>query len=262
MSLFGSSTLLDKTVCSLLLRRKSTTKSGSYLYRFSECDQVMLDLLSTWESQYAHDYPIFHAWIKLQRKRLPIREISENVSIQVERSELKVFDIVKRKDDLSRESQSVETELDSILKIFTPTLEEAFANIDAEPLTDHHLHESVGTNDDLFRVAREKYNYLLKKLIPRMSKLVEECESTVHDMSKFEESYPTVRSEPTGERWNKCKKSLLDISASLQRQSRNISSSSTYSNLMVLLASKEQGKPVKRHRPEDPNMDKEYEDWF
>jgi hypothetical protein len=182
--------------------------------------------------------------------------------MHLEHIELKVFDIAERERVVLRESGSVESELDSIVTIFTPTLEEAFAHVDDDPLTDPHLRESPGTNDELFRVAREKYNYLLKKLIPRMSNLVDECELAIRDMTTYAATHPAILGKPTVERWNKCSNTLSNISTSLQSKSRNILASGTYSNLMVLLASTQEAKPVKRSRPEDPNIDKEYEDWF
>jgi hypothetical protein len=186
------------------MRRSKKTFSEAFLLRFSQCDQDLLDLLSKWEAQYAPEYPIFHAWIKLQRKRLPIKEATEFVRMHLEHIELKVFDIAERERVVSRESASVESELNSILTIFTPTLEEAFAHVNDDPLTDPHLHESPGTNDELFLVAREKYNYLLKKLIPRMSNLVVECESGIRDMCSYAAAHPAILGESTVERWNKC----------------------------------------------------------
>jgi hypothetical protein len=261
-SLLGSSLLLDKMIRSLTSRRRSTTHSQKFADRFREADSSLLDLITRWESSYASDFPVFHAWVKLQRARLPIKEIGIEGQKQLEHVELQVFDFLRRKEDLIRDSRVAQTELESILTIFTPSLEEAFANISddvSDTAPDHRLQEAIGTNDELFSVARQKYNYLLKKLIPQMSSLINECNVVNQGIAGYSESHPNI----SDDRWKKCLRSLADISNSLEENTKRILSSSTYNNLMVLLASQESTRPrPKRPRAPDKDEDKEYDDWF
>lgn len=254
-----SSRFLDTMTRSLTERRRATHHSSRFSERFRGCDSDLLNLISQWESSFASVYPVFDAWVKLQRKTLPIPDLATEIETHLESFELQIFEFTSRRNDLIRESRTAQTELDSILTIFTPSLEEAFANVDDEstwtaPSDDSRLHEVIGANDELFTVARQKYNYLLKKLIPQMSKLKDECDAVKVKISTQTHS---------DDRWNKCLKNLVDISKSLDDQIKSISSSSTYNNLMVLLASQGgSGQVAKRFRGKEDERDKEYDDWF
>ena len=258
-SLLKSSLYLDKLIRSLSDRRNAKHHAQVYADRFRECDEILLRLISEWEFLYASQFPVFDAWVKLHRKTLNIPDLFVEEEHQIEQLELQVFEFLNRRNDLIRESRGTQTELDSILTIFTPSLEEAFANVDDEPTgtlqNDHRPHESIGTNDELFAVARQKYNYLLKKLIPQMQKLKIECDSVM-------ERVHGLRPQNTNDRWQKCLKNLSEISHSLDVQMKKISSSSTYSNLMVLLASQGSEREGQKRPRKNDEDDKDYDEWF
>ena len=261
--LFGSTALLDKLIISLKSRSNSNTLSKKYIERFRSSDDALRNLLSSWESSFVGDYHVFHAWLNVQRKKLRIVAINTQVDDYIKGAELRIFEAQRLERELIKDSSAIQTELDSILTIFTPTLEEAFADIDDtvknSSVSDHRPSESAGVNDEIFRLAREKYNYLLKKLIPKMRQLKKECDDLSQKLTVYSSTHPHVTSSEFRDRWEKCITTLSSISSKLTARSDSIVSSPTYNNLMILLASE---KSSKRPRINAKSNDSDYDEWF
>ena len=129
-----------------------------------------------------------------------------------------------------------------LLETFTPDLERAFADIsDSNVVPGSVVPEEVeGVNDDLFAEARRRFDFLTKKLIPRLTKVVSEL-STLAEGNQ--------------------------AAADGTRLIYSVQNSPTYLNFLLLL-SREKRKnktvttPTKKRRRDAEDDNHEYDDWF
>lgn len=163
-TLFGNQNLLNKLTRAALQRKKATLQDV-YRKRFSICDEKLCEILSKWESLYGEFFPVFFVWLNAQRLRgLSIQSVS---GAQTERS-VNDFKLLEVKTELLAKISATERELCELILAFTPSIEEVFDDLN-EMIPSSAPREQEGVNEVLFESAREKFNFLVRKLIPRLS---------------------------------------------------------------------------------------------
>jgi hypothetical protein len=217
--------------------RRSKSLATSTRKRFEAPDLLLLEMLSNWESDFGAAYPIFSAWLAHERKRgveIPLKA-EENLKRE-ESSKLISSVRVAELDQTKRETSNVFRELEELLQSFTPGLEEIFADIeetDPGSQLKYEPREVKGENDELYNYARERFDYLTKKLIPRLETLVKDLDSQ----------------HPSG-------KEGAQLLSSIQN-------SSTYLNFLMLLSKfKRVNGDGNKKKKKLTGTDPEYEEWF
>ena len=233
---FENKKLLNLFISSFLSRR-GKKMAASTRKRFQVSDSLTIQIILTWENIYGSQYPVFASWVAYQRSRgIDIPNIREIQNAVQEVDEMTTARLVSEQRAVCKDIQRVLSELESLIEIFTPSLEEAFGDLNPETNQTHvasssshedGLAEVEGVNDELFQSAREKFNYLTRKLVPRLTSLVTELEKS-------------GRGKPGRHK--------LD----------SVTATSTYRNMLLLLSSREQGSSKRRRKDED----REYDEWF
>ena len=211
--------------------RKRKSLADSTRKRFEEPDRDLFNLIMIWEHDFGKDYPVLSSWIAHERSRgvnIPSKSIEANKAEEYAtvRTGVKIMDLA----ETCKEVSKVYKELEQLLGSFTPGLEEAFANLDETMSQPFEPTEVQGENDDLFVCARERFDYLTRKLIPKLEVMIKELEST----SQGKEGAKLLIS---------------------------IQSSPTYLNFLMLLSKCKRSGPRKK-RLKLTGADNEYDDWF
>lgn len=235
-SFFENKKFLNLFISSFLSRR-GKNMAESTRKRFQMADSLIIQIISSWENIYGSQYPVFSSWVAYQRSRgIDIPNITEIQKSVQEVDEITTARLLSEQRDSCEDIQRVLSELESLIEIFTPSLEEAFGDLNPETnqtqvasSSSHEdgLAEVEGVNDELFKSAREKFNYLTRKLVPRLTGLVTELEKS-------------GRGAPGRQK--------LD----------SVTASSTFRNMLLLLSRREQGSSKRRRKDED----REYDEWF
>jgi hypothetical protein len=188
--------LLVKAYC----ERKSKRMANSIQKRFDSPDKQLIDVISQWELSFESTYPVFHAWISKQRTRgMVIPKIAEVRELTVDSNRLLTSLLIRNLGELKAEIQKTQLELRGLIETFTPGLEEAFGDITSTiPISDKPV-EIEGENEDLFLLARQRFDILTKKLIPRLEELIKklnECEDGKADAQEASRLLASLQSSP------------------------------------------------------------------
>ena len=184
--MLGNRLLLNQ-FAEAVVRRRSNQIAESTRKRFEECDRELLMSLAKWEDQWAAQFPVFAAWLLIKRKGgLAIPNLRDQRSSAEEEARIRLFQLEVVGKDLLLSIETSHFELEQLLKAFTPSMEEAFDDVLAseenlEMLSGSpssgHLREVSGVNDELFTAARDKFNYLSRKQLPKLMSLVQDAEA-------------------------------------------------------------------------------------
>jgi len=227
--------LSSKGLLSLLttsLMKRNSCKTSKYIRnRFEAADSKLISMLTNWECDFGESFPVFQSWLAHQRKLgLSIPNTKQVTTAIGETNRMEIAIAEGEMVTVSKEiSQSV-ANLERLLELFTPTLEEAFCEDNLRRhTTSDRLREELGENEELFRAAREQFNYLNKKLLDRIEMTSEKL----------------LNLNP-----------LSEVGLQGKREIARVKSSRVFQHFVVLLScGKERGK---RRRMEDT----EFEEWF
>ena len=249
--LFSDKALLTRLLASCATRRRKLLSAASKK-RFDAADALLLSTLSEWDRLYSPTFPVLHGWVTYQRGiGTPIPDEQQDRDDAMRR---RAIDLFKLQEELSRVTASIKSELaelSQLIEMFTPSIEEAFSDLVTDVTeggssgwtlhnqtvgVDVTLQEVDGVNDELYRSAREKFNYVSKKLVPKLTRLVEEAES-------------------------------IDNTSAMARNARSelhrITHSPAYLNFVVLLSKHQSTRPTGSAPPrKKAKDDREYDSWF
>jgi len=225
------------------LARKSRNFAESTKKRFEEADSCLLTTLSEWDNLYGDSYPTFSAWLEVQRRRgLNVNVKSRMIAIDEEAMTMKLTTQLSEFNSLKKEFILIQTELKELLETFTPDLDRAFAELDetdqsgssAAPI------EIEGENDALFSEARHRFDFLTKKLIPRLNNLIDDIKVNPRAEQTVNEGIRLIAS---------------------------VHNSPTYLNFLLLLSRSKRKKtaapnPVNKKKRSTDQSEHEYDDWF
>jgi hypothetical protein len=177
--LLNSRDMLSNLVASCFLRANKKMAISTEK-RFKPADDALLVTLGEWEELFRDVSPLFASWLSVQRARgLKIPELLRQKADLDEAKELRLSQMNAEYLRVESESRIFLKELGELAEAFTPSLEEAFeSTTDVQPARNMRMVEQVGLNDDLFDNARGVFNYLSKKLIPRLSQIAREAKGT------------------------------------------------------------------------------------
>lgn len=237
-TLLSQKEMLGKIIRSTVARRAKKWSEATKK-RFEEADGAIIDMLSDLEKEYGGSFPVFNAWLSLQRRRgieIPVKTRTMEQTAEADRLNLsaKQEEVVRLKHEISQTHR----ELSELIETFTPDLERAFADLsDSSNIATSRAPEEIeGENDELFAEARQRFDYLTKKLIPRLNALVIELQTIPGGNNAGQEGSKFIES---------------------------IQNSATYVNFLLLLSRSKRAKPnVKRTKRSSDEVDHEYDDWF
>lgn len=208
--------------------------------RFMAADELLIQILSIWEHEFAESFPTLAAWIAFQRsKGVCIPKLSQEREEDSVKKELLFTKLQADVQTVRAQIEAAMTELASLMEIFTPSLDEAFNDCDADftravistgPIS--QLTEVVGSNNELFQAAREKFGYVTKKLVPRLSAIRAEAPET-----------DKLADEAQG---------VID----------KTQASSTYQSFLLLLAREPESAASNKTTSKDRKIDRQYDEWF
>lgn len=235
--------LCNNTLLSTLFKsytsRLSKKMAPSLQKRFADPDSQLLKMLCRFEESWCGRFPVFDAWISLQRsKGISIPILSDENNQARDSEMMKLSSLLEELSSIKRSICLIFKELDGVTQAFTPSLEEVFDDLSDSVSFNPSIqpNEREGENDELFLYARDKFDYLTKKLIPRLEVIRRDFE--LH---------------PEGQR------AAQEVSSFLS----TIQTSPTYVNLLMLLSnnkrrSEHPGSKPKRYRSDEGD----FGDWF
>lgn len=228
--MFSSKRLLN-VICASLAKRSAPQSTLAMRQRFKTSDTLLLECLSRWEKDYSATFPVFQSWLSEKRsKGLKVPDASQSTG---ESEALHAHILEEEVRAGMRELCAGMRSLEALLDLFTPELEEAFSETNLSKRdVDERVRESKGENDELFATAREKFNYLSKKVLERLERKSEELLRI-------------------------CPSSALGLEG--QAQVSKATTSRVFQHFVLLLLSEGPGRPVKRVRRTE---DTEYDEWF
>ena len=239
--LFGDRITLSRLISSHRDRRHKKM-AESTRKRFMPADQLLLQTIGSWDHDFASSFPTFAAWVAFQRtKGFDIPQVSEIKSSQAADVELRLVRLRKDLASVATHLSLAMGELDSLIEIFTPSLDEAFADCDNDFKDDVVRGPSSipteldGFNDEMFRTAREKFGYVTKKLVPRLIAIADEASKMA--LAK-------------------------GIGDEAQRLIDKTQGSKTYQNFLLLLSSNAASPEDNKSARKDRRIDHQYDEWF
>jgi hypothetical protein len=277
-ALLGSPANLNKLIKSYK-QRLHGKYSDSYMQRFKKADEMLLLMIGKWKLCCGNQVPVFDAWFTYQKEKgLKIPDIMSEMESRLSQSELDLYRVQNRLSILTKDIEKTESQLSQLLEILTPSVEEAFADLVSgeqdtsvmfEMNSSTRPTEQAGINEDIFDTAREKFNYLLKKLIPRLQELNADCEKVVGEIDSEISMYsikPVPRNLATlFSKLAVIRNRITEVATIAEREAQKIPTSKTYSHFMMLLSSMENTRDIpstKRRKQVDKGDDREYDDWF
>lgn len=221
------------------ISRLSKKMAPSVQKRFTEPDSQLLNMLCRFEELWHGQYPVFDSWISLQRSKgisIPILSVENKQS-----RESDIMKLTSLRGEFTSLKQSVNLilkELVGLTEALTPSLEEVFDNVSDSVSINPSIrpNETEGENDELFRHARIQFDYLTKKLVPRVEAIRRDFE--LHPEGK-------------------------DLAKEVSSFLSTVQTSPIYVNLLMLLSDNKRRSENPTIKPKRYRSDEaEFRDWF
>jgi hypothetical protein len=207
--------------------------------RFADPDAQLLKMLCRFEQSWRGRFPVFDAWISLQRsKGISIPNLSDENNQARDSEMMRLSSLLEESSSIKQSIGLVFKELDGITQAFTPSLEEVFDDLSDSVSFNPSIqpNEREGENDELFLYARNKFDFLTKKLIPRLEVIRRDLEL-----------------QPEGQL------AAQEVSSFLS----TIQTSPTYVNLLMLLSNNKRRSENPASKPKRYRSDEgDFGDWF